>query len=361
MAAKRHRGAGFTLVELLVTIAIIAILAGISLVALHAAQESARDAATRATISKINFYVMQLYQSYGTRRIDIIPPPVGPDAAKIRLDCLRDLMRMEMPDRWTDLDRTPQLDPKTPANNRGVPFRFTYGAVTYYVRPPVTWRAYLRRYQHCQDAVNDKYGGGPADGEGPERLARHESAECLYLVVMTNFPEASQHFLDNEIADTDDDGLREFIDGWGNPIRFLRWAPGFTDTDFQPRVDPPDNAQARQIACNTDPDPLNPRRIATAYAPLPGWRLVPLIYSAGPDGIYDIAATPNADPAFPNTSYSYTGDPYVVLFDTNNVAYMLGTPRDRYNRSVTATGPANGRLDHYDNIHNHRLEVSEVR
>ena len=29
----------------------------------------------------------------------------------------------------------------------------------------------------------------------------------------------------------------EFIDGWGNPIRFLRWPAGFV-SDLQPLVEP---------------------------------------------------------------------------------------------------------------------------
>ena len=30
-------------------------------------------------------------------------------------------------------------------------------------------------------------------------------------------------FLEQEIADTDNDGLPEFVDAWGNPLRFYRW------------------------------------------------------------------------------------------------------------------------------------------
>ncbi len=62
--------------------------------------------------------------------------------------------------------------------------------------------------------------------------ARHnpetESAEILYLM----FSESSVYgvttadagdFSANELADTDNDGLLEFVDAWGNPLRFYRW------------------------------------------------------------------------------------------------------------------------------------------
>lgn len=36
-------------------------------------------------------------------------------------------------------------------------------------------------------------------------------------------------FRDNEVRDTDGDGLPEFIDAWGEPIQFYRWPIGFVD------------------------------------------------------------------------------------------------------------------------------------
>ena len=40
-------------------------------------------------------------------------------------------------------------------------------------------------------------------------------------------------FNESSIGDVDQDGFPEFLDAWGTPIRFLRWAPGFTDSELQ--------------------------------------------------------------------------------------------------------------------------------
>ena len=51
----------------------------------------------------------------------------------------------------------------------------------------------------------------------------------LYMWVMTSIPEAKTMFNSSEIAlNADGDNWPMFIDGWGNPIGFLRWAPGAT-------------------------------------------------------------------------------------------------------------------------------------
>ena len=53
-------------------------------------------------------------------------------------------------------------------------------------------------------------------------------AELLYMIVSMGSPEAMEQFNSSEIGDTDNNGYPEFLDGWGRPIFFLRWAPGFS-------------------------------------------------------------------------------------------------------------------------------------
>ncbi|HIQ21075.1 MAG TPA: type II secretion system protein [Planctomycetes bacterium] len=314
--APRIAHGGFTLAELLVTITIIGILASLMLAAVQATRSSARVAKTKATIAKLHSIIMPMYESYRTRRVPIRTAGMNPkDAARLRLVVLRDLMRMEMPDRWSDV-----LNPPLVAG----------------VRRPSLQLAYARSYT---SNTSTTYG----------------SAECLYLIVTIGNPEARERFSESEIGDADGDGNPEFIDGWGNPIYFLRWAPAFNDSDLQPNIVPP--GQLGQVSWNdpsldplkanaaeSDHDPFDPYKIDRG-----AWRLVPLIVSAGPDGIYDISFSVLVDGSSGNQiPYEYRGDVY---------AHGIGLPADLDNTSVTATEPKNGQLDHYDNIHNHRIQA----
>lgn len=55
---------------------------------------------------------------------------------------------------------------------------------------------------------------------------RTESSELLYYALnnmeIFGIPPVATEFRDTEVRDTDDDGLLEFIDGWGRPLRFYR-------------------------------------------------------------------------------------------------------------------------------------------
>ncbi len=68
-------------------------------------------------------------------------------------------------------------------------------------------------------------------------LARHTHktarAEALYaLLVEGAGPMGSvfsrDDFTDQQVMDTDGDGLPEFVDAWGEPLQFYRWPVHFT-------------------------------------------------------------------------------------------------------------------------------------
>src|SRR5262245_384343 len=74
---ETHPAAGlrsaFTLVELLITVAIIAIMASTLLFALVRAGEAAKAQKTRSLIAKLNNIIMAKYESYKTRRVPLPP------------------------------------------------------------------------------------------------------------------------------------------------------------------------------------------------------------------------------------------------------------------------------------------------
>jgi prepilin-type N-terminal cleavage/methylation domain-containing protein len=316
---RRRSARAFTLVELLVVLVIIGVLGSIVMFAMFGAQESAREAKTKNMISKLNALVMRRYESYINRRVplSITPPNNEPRPNEWlsfrRLQALRELMRLEMPDRWTDIRDNPVTGIERPAVNR----------------------TYLRKIT----AANN--------GAGVNDTDLFQGAECLYMIVAFGLEESDglTHFSQSDIGDTDGDGLLEFLDGWGRPISFLRWPAGFDS----PR-------QSRNPAL--DFDQFNTRRInpdipqSAIASGMPRWRqfaLYPLIYSAGPDRDTDIATTPVSG-AF---SYSVPARggvlAYVDPYAGKSAQDQVGTPMDDET-------PPDG-LGSVDNIHNHDLTI----
>jgi len=282
-AARFHPSrAGFTLVELIVAVSIIVILAGITLRALSMARDSGREYRTKATISKLDRIIREMYASYRNRRVPIDTTGLDPRTAiGLQLAALRQTILFEMPERYGDVPENPQ------------PVTISYNSVSRPLMPPGASYAY--------SAVLAGHRSNPAD---------NSHAECLYMIVAISNPERLEDFQASEIGDTDGDGLPEFVDGWGRPIYFLRWAPQFPDSDIQ-TIDASDPDFRH--------DPFDTHNLQPS-APL----LLPLVYSAGPDGDYGIN---------PHQDYNYAGEPW-----------------------GSTAGQPTGDGTHYDNIHNHRIE-----
>jgi prepilin-type N-terminal cleavage/methylation domain-containing protein len=396
---RRVRGRrSFTLVELMVTIAILGILAAMMMGALAVTRASARQAATKATITKLHNIIMAKYESYRTRRVPLsdqemqriavayyglpsnqpLPPHL---AALIRLRALRDIMRMEMPERWTDVLNvsTVLIPPATP----GPP-------PTPMPRTSLSWSYYATFYPTWAAAYAAEGTLPVAKQQRLRAIHEHAPSECLYRVVMGCGEDARRQFRAGEIGDTDNDGFPEFLDGWGRPIFFLRWAPGFNDSDVQTNVipfdryaylytnvvsppnqeqktwsyynasDPPPPSPSasplslRQYVAQEDHDPFDPRRVDMAltgdnpYVPR-GSRVVPLIYSAGPDHEYGVMSYPMDDPSTGtvNESWVWTWSEHP---STNNTlsAYFMGWGLPMR---------IDGAWVHFDNIDNHRIEM----
>jgi hypothetical protein len=235
---------------------------------LQMARQAGREAATKATITKLNSIIMQRYESYMTRRVPIqIPRDATPrQAATVRLYALRNLMRMEMPDSEADI------------TFRSGPVPIILGTITVVLPEP---------------ALHVVYRNSPHSGT-------YDSAQCLYKIVSIGSPEAMEQFNSSEIGTVSDASGNHpvFIDGWGTPICWLRWAPGYSNQHGPPAPNPftgipaaPSDIQTGNASA--DPDPFDPRRVDVDNSNNPrAFHLIPLICSAGPDKKFGLVGLP---------------------------------------------------------------------
>lgn len=267
---KRLHRSGFTLVELLVTIMIISIVMAFAIGGMMAASSVARRDRTEAVIAKLDTQLMIRWESYHTRRLPIASTAGGTNRntmAWTRLNAIRELMRLEMPQRYEDIVADVAVFP-------GTQITPTYLTST---GTPQLSLAYLRRY----------------NGNATKPTELYQGAECLYMIVTMGLEDTSEGgelISERFIGDADGDGMPEFHDGWGNPVSFLRWAPGFI-SDRQPSHD-----------ALISPDPFD--RLGIDRGTGRGYALFPLIYSGGPDEVQDIwAASLLTDAANYNNPY----------------------------------------------------------
>jgi len=184
-----------------------------------------------------------------------------------------------------------------------------------------------------------------------------QQAECLYLIVSSiqdGDTNALTYFRESEIGDVDGDGMPEILDGWGNPIRFFRWAPGYLtysdiqirDSDVAPDAFDPLKVDPRWTA--SDGDPTNDP-----------YMLYPLIISAGRDGIFDIVLDNSSSPiryANPPTEPSgypvnLPNDPY-LWFEVADPANSSSTIPVQFCQPIDDD---NDGLNDGDNISNHLM------
>jgi prepilin-type N-terminal cleavage/methylation domain-containing protein len=319
--AQLPRRPAFTLVELMVVLVIIAILGSVIMFAMFNAQSAAREAKTKNMISKLSALIMRRYESYMTRRVPIreVQGQNPNITAYYRLHALRELMRLEMPDRWTDVMDKPFMPD---------------------IYRPAVSKTYLRKVTAAR----------VGDGDG------FQGAECLYMIVAFGLedPDALSHFSQSDIGDTDNDGLLEFLDGWGRPIGFIRWPAGF-ESPRQARDETKAFDQFNPRRVNDLPQDVPQDRQPPQNAPR-RYALFPLIYSGGADlkadlanGLEDLSQTPpRAIPIHFSWNRPEYVDPYLYLLEPQTQQrFQIGQPAD-----FDGDG-----LDHGDNIHNHNLTV----
>jgi prepilin-type N-terminal cleavage/methylation domain-containing protein len=361
---------GVTLVELLITIMIITILAGLVLGVAAVAGETARQAQSRHIVERLHTLLTDYYDTYKSRRVKLretagsnpgIEQQInvkypndaaarGQALAEARMYAMRELMLMEIPDRWSDvlLQSVESFNPST-ATPPVSPY--------YLVGRTDLSNVYWRRCRQLWGRINTISG----TANTPEEIKNNQGAECLYMIITLacGDGEARSLFAENSIGDSDGDGAPEFLDGWGHPINFLRWAPGF-DSQIQINAGKygasgRGNPQWATDAAK-DHDPFDVFR-RDPYA----FRLVPLIYSPGRNESSGLVANEDLvvwrDPGYAPLTVTFSNsapyitnprlDPYKPV-TPSTIAY-LGT-------SLHVADPAaNPEETSSDNIHNHLM------
>ncbi len=352
---KSHRylpQRGFTLIELLVSISIVAMLSSILVVGHTTLRRQADVRRCEHQVRKIDELLLTRFNELINKPLPIQFPSMGPDPSPGQVAfrktqimiCRRELMRMELPDRITDVTDVNYIfnDPTTNTQ--------------YSMMTPSSTNAFRRKA-----LLNASRGNTWTED--------HQGAECLYLIlsIMQDQEANALDFLfPSEIGDTDGDGMLEVLDPFGNPLGFLRWAPGFSarpGLDFAwgaPNVDDNndgivDNALEFGMGNNDDyrgfsgiqgVDPADEPDWTDVggadlrhYDNLPSndpFHLYPLICSAGPDnefGMYGLGINPGtpgfsyrsttmANPNGPPATIPYPYDPYHFHADTNADGYQ---------------------------------------
>ena len=213
-AARGGSRAAFTLIELLIVIAIIALLVTLSVAAVFRTLASQQARATEATLEKVASVLdRQVKAVVDEAKGEAVPPSVftqlaGNDARRARVIWIKLRLKQEFPTSYAE------------AHN-----------------PAPGYLAGKNAYKVLPAAAND-----PAT----------ESSACLLLALTQSRRgvtwDADQSLGAGCTRDTDGDGAREIIDAWGTALYFVRWPT--TNPDLNP------NGLTPGINDNQDPDGL---------------------------------------------------------------------------------------------------------
>lgn len=316
--SKRDKRFGFTLIELLMVMAIIATLMAMSVVVMLGFIDQAEEEATSATLQKLARLVEQRTEAIdrafsGVRRQRTIQATYalltdpnndgdrsdgifGVREEAVRILAKKAMMRFEMPQRFEErllfgdaavtVAGMPESMFVSIAGPAARQFMLTEnGKLTTpnpsFV-PSATQIRDLALARWAGGSVTVTF-GGPANPPSKTfvysgNAAITESSELLYfcLTASGSFGATSvdaDRFTRAEIQDTDDDGLPEFVDAWGSPLRFYRWPTRLIDWDppvpFQPNLadanDPTDVVVTVDTNNDGTPDTTVGQRTVSPY------------------------------------------------------------------------------------------------
>ena len=192
---------GFTLIELMMVLAIMLLLAAMITVAVKNVLTGSRASATRATIRKIDGLL------------------------------------------------TSRLNAAEREFTRGSQYNTGDGQAIAF-RKEQFIRLFPQTFEEAQRRGMPK----PGTGHNPAT----ESAAVLYWMLVENVLDASDigsdGFTSSEVMDTDGDGLMEFVDSWGEPLRFYRWPTRLVRPAFNGAQTQALNSTGDGYAIPVDPD-----------------------------------------------------------------------------------------------------------
>jgi len=219
LAARRP---GFTMLEMLIVISIIAILLSISFVVYGAALENARVESTKATLRQLDSALQERLNAF--QRVNLKSQaqafkfaydsnrPMGADKIPLELAEIivrKDRFKAAFPQREEDLWglNGVQENPPTIADDSPL----------------------LKRMWNPNTAAwrTDSWKGRDGVSVASAKEAA-ESSELLYVAltegpIFGGTPLALDRIPARHIGDTDQDGNPEFLDEWGQPLRFYNW------------------------------------------------------------------------------------------------------------------------------------------
>lgn len=191
-----YQRSGFTLLEILIVVAIVALLASFLTVAIGRSITQAREAATRATLLKLDGQLQQRLEAFRT----LIETPQKQNELKAGLAGKK-----------RELQQTAAPALLNVMNDKLVLL--------------LVYKEYYRR-GFPQTLADFNGAGGHPFGGNLQNAA--ESSEMLYWLLTQadtfGVPAVDEsEFISSEIGDTDGDGRMELVDAWGQPLRFYRW------------------------------------------------------------------------------------------------------------------------------------------
>ena len=367
MNHSRSRKA-FTLVEILVVIVILGIMGAMVTTAVSGVTSTAKQSRTKNIIAIVDSVLAEHHENLKYRPLPVEIPLMWKEldkrdassdtgtlgyevllreASRIRLMMARDLQRMELPDRYTDILQGPtdlyaaatllkKVDGKIKAMRSDKSQRLAFR---------VEFSGTSKQYVY-QRRIGDKTAH-------PE-FRTHQGAECLYLIMASSFvggAPALDAIPTANIGDTDEDGMPEILDGWGKPLRFVRWPIGYL-YDKEALIDKSKPEDHDMFLCDYAYD--NPGLEKP-------WSIKPLVFSCGSDGESGLITDPDD-----NSLFSYQANwswPIAKCGpeekEGRNEPYWFPDPYLRgSSRSILPGGRRPGDTTTVDDITNYQLQVS---